>query len=191
VRGPVLAAVTLALLALVGLAGCPPRATDAPPVTGGGQATEPGPASAPAPASAPRADRPAGDQPELAAVPPFVDHADASSRAWLDGFRATLRSAAPGFKACWDKGEAEAVPCACRVVCGLRFARLPGGAEVTEITYPPIPGAETSLRGFRVKATGVVESCSFRRGAPEAEGGGAGGGQTTEIVWCEAAGGAK
>jgi hypothetical protein len=48
-----------------------------------------------------------------------------------------------------------------------------------EISYPPLPGGGPSLRSFRLRPDGAVESCTIRSGDADQPGS-----RTTEIVWC-------
>jgi hypothetical protein len=191
------------------LAGCPQRGLDAPPA--GPTAPPAGPTAPPAGPTAPPAElgaptpgkpatrttspRPRGTAPasaptdgtDLVAVPPWVDLEDPKDQAWVEGMRRALRAVAPQAAKCHEEA-AEAVPgCLCKVICGVKFPRLKAREGHREISYPPLPGGP-SLRGFRLRADGAVESCTIRSGDASQPGA-----RTTEIVWCaeEIGGGEK
>jgi hypothetical protein len=176
------------LVAIAGLlgvvaavAGCPPRGLDAPP---SGPGADPAAATAPQPASAPAAKpRAAASAPtdgtDLVAVPPWVDLDDPKDHAWIDGMRRALRAVAPQAAKCREEAAAAVPGCLCKVLCTVKFPPLKQREGQMEISYPPLPGGGPSLRSFRLRPDGAVESCTFRGGDASQPGA-----RTTEIVWC-------
>ena len=167
------------------LTGCPPRGLDAPatqPIVAAAVAAGTGPASAPAgsPRRAPVAATPA-DGSDLVAVPPWLDLDDPKDHAWVDGMRRALRAVGPQATKCREEAAAAVPGCLCKVICTVKFPKLMQREGHREISYPPLPGGGPSLRGFRLRADGAVDSCTFRGGDGTQPGA-----RTTEIVWCAA-----
>jgi hypothetical protein len=167
------------------LAGCPPRGMDSPPLVPTTQPDEAAPAPGPTAArpAAPRRAAPAtalADGGDLVAVPPWVDLDDPKDHAWVEGMRRALRAVAPQAAKCRDEAAAAMPACLCKVLCTAKLPPLKAREGQMEISYPPLPGGGPSLRSFRLKPDGSVESCTIRGGG-DAEQPGA---RTTEIVWC-------
>ena len=169
------------------LAACGPRGLDAPPLVPASQ-----PAAAPvSPPDQPRARAPApgarrtapaeapADGTDLVAVPPWLDLDDPKDHAWVDGMRRALRAVGPQAAKCREEAAAAVPGCLCKLICAVKFPKLKQREGSMEISYPPLPGGGPSLRGFRLRADGAVDSCTFRGGDSTQPGA-----RTTEIVWC-------
>ncbi|MBI5481510.1 MAG: hypothetical protein HY906_21815, partial [Deltaproteobacteria bacterium] len=156
----------------------PPAGPTAEPAAGpaptGAAAPTPRPRGA-APASAPAA----ADGTDLVAVPPWVDLDDPRDHAWVDGMRRAIRAVAPQAAKCRAEAAVAVPACLCKVLCTAKLPPLKQREGYMEISYPALPGGGPSLRSFRLRPDGSVESCTIRGGDP-----GQPGARTTEIVWC-------
>ena len=172
------------LFGIVLLPGCPPRGMDSPPIVPATQPDEamPAPAAAGTRGAQPRRAAPASgpsDGSDLVAVPPWVDLDDPKDHTWVEGMRRALRAVAPQAARCREEAPAAAPACLCKVLCTVKLPPLKQREGQMEISYPPLPGGGPSLRSFRLRPDGSVESCTIREGDPSQPGS-----RTTEIVWC-------